>query len=237
MIDYTKVLKKIVPDRDGPSPTVLREAIVSADNGDGTADILLSDTLIEDVKVLNGVSLAAGLNVQVLTHRDDLLILGVSGGRPLVTTPLTRLVQQTSQTGLASGATVSLTFGVGSEVIDSNNFHDTSVNNTRVTPNRPGWYRVVVKGVAEFNSAIISQNVAVLKNGSVTDRSGNHRPNTQNINSGTILESWVDCNGSTDYIEGGMSCATTGAVTWNTNAAAATQSTLTVEWVRDLLAP
>jgi hypothetical protein len=237
MIDYTKVLKKIVPDRDGPSPTVLREAIVSADNGDGTADILLSDTLIEDVKVLNGVSLAAGLNVQVLTHRDDLLILGVSGGRPPVTIPLTRLVQQASQTGLASGATVSLTFGAGSEVIDSDNFHDTSVNNTRVTPNRPGWYRVVVKGVAEFNSAIISQNVAVLKNGSVTDRSGNHRPNAQNINSGTILESWVDCNGSTDYIEGAMSCATTGAVTWNTNAAAATQSTLTVEWVRDLLAP
>lgn len=236
MLDYTRVLKKIVPEQDGPSPTYLRTGTVVADNGDGTAALTLADgvTILPSVAVLNGVTLTAGMIVQVLTFRGGLLILGPSGSRPPVTTPLTRLAQQVSQTGIASGATAVLTFGPGSEIVDTDNYHSETVNNTRVTPTRPGWYRVVVKVVAEFNSAIISQNAAVLKNGSVIDRSGNHRPNTSNVNSGTILETWVDCNGSTDYIEGAISCATTGAVTWNTNVSANTLNTLTVEWVRDL---
>lgn len=147
--------------------------------------------------------------------------------------PIVRLTQQTAQTGNASAATVTLTFGTSSEVIDTDNFHSESTNNSRVTPTKAGYYRVVVKGVVAFSTTITGINVAILKNGAVVNRSGNHKPNTTNINAGAWLESWHTANGSTDYFEAAVSC-TTSSGTWDTNAVSASQSELLVEYMRPL---
>ena len=148
--------------------------------------------------------------------------------------PICRLSQQAAQTGNASGATLTLSFGSGSEVVDTDGFHDETTNNTRITPNKPGWYRVIVQPILAFNANLTSVNSAVIKNGSVVQRSGNHRPNTSAVNcAGMTLESWHTANGTTDYFEGGVT-AVTSSGTWDTNAVAASTSTFSVEFMRDL---
>lgn len=78
MIDYTKLIEKIVPEQDGPSPVHLRKATVIAVGSD-TADITLSGVTVEDVDVLGGAQLEVGSLVQVLTGRGVMLILGKAG--------------------------------------------------------------------------------------------------------------------------------------------------------------
>lgn len=148
--------------------------------------------------------------------------------------PIARAVQQAAQTGLTSGATVSLTFGTGSNVVVSGINHSESVNNTRFVPQRAGWYRVVVKGAVAFGTNHQTLNAAVLKNGTVVDRSGNHKPNASDTNAGVHLETWVTCNGTTDYVEAALSMATSTG-TWATNVTTNTQSAIMVEFMRDLV--
>lgn len=148
--------------------------------------------------------------------------------------PICRLAQQTGQTGNATGTTLTLTFGTGSETVDTDGMHSESVNNTRITPVKPGWYRVVVQPILAFNANITGCHSAALKNGVVQQRSGNHRPNNTSINAGAMpLEVWMTANGTTDYFEAAVQAATSSG-TWDTNAAAGSQSTFMVEFLRDL---
>jgi hypothetical protein len=152
-------------------------------------------------------------------------------GRPLV-----RLIQQTSQTGNASGGNLVLTFGAGSEDIDTHGYHDEVTNNTRVTPLIAGYYRIVVKPVLAASTTITSVNAYVRKNGSAIERSGNHKPSATsatNTAGGIALEAWLTANGTTDYFEGGVT-ALTSAGTWDTNGTAGSTSTLQVEFMRPL---
>lgn len=79
MIDYTKILKQIVPDEDGPGPVYRRKATVVAVNGDGTVDVSLNDVTIGSVPVLAGAQVAVGVNIQLLSERGELLALGKVG--------------------------------------------------------------------------------------------------------------------------------------------------------------
>lgn len=76
MIDYVKMIDKISPKRDGSTPLSLRTMTVDIVNGDGTADLTTSGVTIPDVPLLASVSILAGDNVQVLTGRGVLLVLG-----------------------------------------------------------------------------------------------------------------------------------------------------------------
>lgn len=55
-------------------------------------------------------------------------------------TPMVRLIQQTAQSIAASNT--ALTFGAGSEDIDTNGWHDVTTNPSRITPNIAGYYWV-----------------------------------------------------------------------------------------------
>lgn len=147
--------------------------------------------------------------------------------------PLVRLVQQAAQTGLASGANTVLTFGAGSEDIDTHNWHDTAVNNTRVTPTKAGYYKVTVMPVFAFSTTITSLNSFIRKNGSIVQRSGNVKPASTNVNTGAPQLSMIlTANGTTDFFEGGVTFA--GSANNDTNAVAGAASTFEVEYLRPL---
>jgi hypothetical protein len=74
-IDLVKVLNKISPVPDGEDEVRLRTGVVSAVNS-GTVDLTLSGAVFPGVPVLDGVSLAVGSVVQVLSSRGYLLVIG-----------------------------------------------------------------------------------------------------------------------------------------------------------------
>lgn len=80
--------------------------------------------------------------------------------------PAWRLVQAAAQS-LNHDTDTAITFGTGSTVIDTHNFHDEGTNPSRVTPNVPGLY--VVTGVVflEPVNNIIRLEAAIMLNGSV----------------------------------------------------------------------
>lgn len=79
-IDYTKLLAKLQPDPGGEDILRLRTGVVSAFNGNGTVDLLLSGVTVEDVPyLLTGGAIGVGAVVQVISYRGALLVLGPSG--------------------------------------------------------------------------------------------------------------------------------------------------------------
>lgn len=117
--------------------------------------------------------------------------------------PLVRLIQQAAQS-IATTTDTALTFGAGSEDIDTHGFHDTSTNNTRITPTVAGYYQLY--GVVWWGNAdnITSYHAGIGKNGSVAARQRTLMPatllpaaTTRSINAAAILSA----NGTTDYFE------------------------------------
>jgi hypothetical protein len=76
MIDYTKLINKLVPQTDGEDVVRLRKGQVDTVNADGTVDLILSGVVVPDVPRLAGAPMVAGTNVQVLVYRGSLLVLG-----------------------------------------------------------------------------------------------------------------------------------------------------------------
>lgn len=148
--------------------------------------------------------------------------------------PICKLIQQTSQTGLTSASDTVLTFGASSEEIDTAGFHDETTNNSRVTPNKAGYYGLTVVGAFAFSTTITAAHCFFRKNGSVVERSCNVKPNgTNNINtSAGMLYTVLTANGSTDYFEAGVNF--TGTANQSTNAASGSQSRFLVQFLRPL---
>lgn len=118
--------------------------------------------------------------------------------------PTGRLVQTVAQTGIADNTTTAVTFTT--EDLDTEGFHSTSSNTSRVTPTVAGWYRVY--GSVAFGGQDDWQFLEVFlrKNGStgippafrITPYSGANPLNTTQVVGCTAL---IECNGSTDYFE------------------------------------
>lgn len=118
-----------------------------------------------------------------------------------VNKPLVRLVQQSAQS-LTDNTDTALTFGAGSEDIDTDNFHDETTNNTRITPTVAGYYlcRATLFVVAATDYA--SLQIQIKRSNAVIPSSHRVGPNATNasrsvqVSTGPIL-----MNGSTDYLE------------------------------------
>ena len=148
--------------------------------------------------------------------------------------PVGRLVQAATQ-NIASGTTaVLLTFGAGSEDIDTHNYHDTSTNTDRVLPLIAGYYWVTaglcIGGRTDFSTI----EVSVTKNGVGMAPALRVNPGTnaqtQVFSTGTI----VTCNGSSDYFGGMARQANTAAATVATAISVQFASTLTWFLLRPL---
>lgn len=77
MIDYTALLKKLTPDRDGEPHTHLRTGTVDAVNANGTVDVLMSGGIIvPNIPKLTTADVSDGSVVQMISFRGSLLVLG-----------------------------------------------------------------------------------------------------------------------------------------------------------------
>lgn len=141
--------------------------------------------------------------------------------------PLGRLVQTVAQSGLASAAYSAMTFTT--EALDTHGFHDTAVNNSRVTPTVAGWYRVhgAICTVGQTDYTTIE--VVLRKNGS-SNLSPATRLNLRNDSQTTVIPvtALIDCNGTTDYFELVLRPTRSGAGTTSTSVAS--QFATTLEW-------
>jgi hypothetical protein len=113
--------------------------------------------------------------------------------------PIGKLIQQAAQ-AFTNGTVLALTFGSGSEDTDTHNFHDTTTNNTRVTPTISGYYRFTA--YVNFSTATYTQIVvAVAKNGTRIDPQQVVRPDPASAGSSAQISTIAFANGSTDYFE------------------------------------
>lgn len=143
--------------------------------------------------------------------------------------PVTRLVQQAAQS-LANGANAAITFGAGSEEIDTHSFHDTSTNTTRITPTKAGRYRVRVTVAVAANSTVSLLTAFVGKNGASVQPFSRSKPAV--VSASTIshdAEAIVELNGTTDYVEGYANQTSGGAL--NTQASGGVNSVLELEYI------
>lgn len=185
------------------------------------------------------MSLFAG---QIALDTDFLAILAGANQRPIC-----KLVQAAAQTGLANNTQVAITFTT--EDIDTDGYHSTSVNTTRITPTRPGYF--ITSGVVFANFSGLTVDVTgldanVRKNG-VTNlapaarlgagaaskvQTAYNSLHDQAIGL-VIPPTYIDMNGSTDYLEL-VGRGAGGGGTWATNQSAQFSSVLCCEFVRDL---
>ena len=146
-----------------------------------------------------------------------------------------KLVQQVAgqQTALTTATDIVLTFGASSEEIDTHNAHDTTTNNSRITPTVAGIYRVDIKPILAFSTTITSIGTALRKNGTVVERTGNHKPNaTANVNIGAPqFSTMIAMNGTTDYLEAVVFFVA--SANQATNNVAGSTCTFTVTYERD----
>lgn len=150
----------------------------------------------------------------------------------IVDRPICQLRQITTGQTVNHNTGTVLLFGSNSiEDYDDRNWHSTSSNTGRVTPDIPGRYKVTVKVVWAATTTITSCSVSVLKNGTSFESSGNHKPNATNnlATFGGMVTVFVTMNGTTDYIEGYATQFSAGSVSQVTNVTASGYTTVIVE--------
>lgn len=144
--------------------------------------------------------------------------------------PVCHLEGQANQS-CTSGSNNLVQYGTGSEVYDDEGWHDVSTNNTRVTPNIAGRYEVCGWAVFTASTTITSVNTAIYKNGTDICRSGNHKPNATNnlATNSPFIRTFVDMNGSTDYLELDVQQTSSGAASQTLNNTSSGRTTFIVK--------
>jgi hypothetical protein len=147
--------------------------------------------------------------------------------------PVCKLVAQAIQSIPYNSAAV-LQFGAGSEEIDTHNFHDTSVNASRITPTIAGYYRLtgsyvtVARGDYQNLGCVINKNGV---NAGVFHRRGE---STFNVLKTAYTETILACNGTGDYFELAVYQVNAAAVAANTQTGTGLASTFIAEYLGTL---
>lgn len=154
---------------------------------------------------------------------------GFTVGKPLV-----KLVQTASQ-NVTDNTDTAIQFPAA-DIIDTHGFHDPSVNNTRIIPNVPGYYRfygvLYISGLTTF----ASRACWFRKNGAGIGVSpGCRKANLVNsINISHEIETVIDLNGTTDYVEFIGYQDNTASATVTTQVASQFATTVMCELIRAL---
>jgi hypothetical protein len=156
-----------------------------------------------------------------------------------VAPPAGRIVQQSgaAQTGLVDATATAITFGTGSEELDTDGFHDTSTNNTRVTPSVPGWYRIHGGVAFAGQTDVVSHEVRIRKNGSTNLAPASRVAYSASVNGTTqviLCSVLASFNGTTDYFELIGNQDRSGGGNWATTISSQYASTLEWQFVRPL---
>lgn len=117
------------------------------------------------------------------------------------TRPLVRLVAQSTQS-IANNTNTAITFGVGSEDIDTHNYHDTASNTSRVTPTLAGYYECFGTIMFGARSDYTNTNAWIRKNG-VSNLAGGTRNGAGTASQvyTQVAFAIVSCDGVSDYVE------------------------------------
>lgn len=160
---------------------------------------------------------------QIADDEDFSAIEQSSSGRPIG-----RLVAVGTQ-ALADNTDVAITFSA--EDYDTDGFHSTSSNTSRITPNLPGYYKF--KGTVYFapqTTPVVSE--ARFRKNASSNLAPADRKAGQTVAFSLYTEVTIDFNGTTDYIELIGKQDSAGASATNQSS----QFSSVVEWekVRDL---
>lgn len=116
-----------------------------------------------------------------------------------VNPPIVQLVAQSGGQSLTAAA--ALSFGAGSEVIDTHNFHDTTINPTRITPTIAGTYRLTASVLCAANTFTKILMVFRKNAANVPPLIPYHPDAAASQDTGFQLTTLVQANGTTDYFE------------------------------------
>jgi hypothetical protein len=164
-----------------------------------------------------------------ITYADD--INDIDDGT--LSKPLVRLVQQSAQS-LTDNTDTAITFGSGSEEIDTHGFHDVTTNNTRVTPTVAGYYRVTGTLFMVAGADFVTIVATIAKNGTVQPPRKRDGPNATSSARSVTASAILSANGSTDYFELIGTQDNTANTARNTSAGGSFASVLEVEFLRSL---
>jgi hypothetical protein len=115
------------------------------------------------------------------------------------------------------------------EVYDSDAFHSTVTNPSRVTPNIPGWYFVLGYGSFAANTAG-ARSARIYQNGTVVAASQTTlSPSPSGVQWGAPCWAFVNLNGTTDYVE--LNVAQTSGGALNTYVGVDVAPSLAVWWI------
>lgn len=112
--------------------------------------------------------------------------------------PLVRLLQAVSQS-IPNNTDTALTFTT--EEIDTNGFHDTTTNNTRITPNVAGYYRINSAVFTQSFSTASQINLYIAKNGVLQSPRVRTIPVAVAAGKTFATTAILAANGTTDYFE------------------------------------
>ena len=131
----------------------------------------------------------------------------------VLTPPICRLIQQAAQT-ITFGTTPALTFGAGSEDIDTNNFHDPTTNNTRITPSIAGYYEFDSMLHVVMGSSSANLQIFIMKNGVIAPPGSFQATGFTNAGfSAYSGKTILSANGTTDFFEARAGVGTANATT------------------------
>lgn len=143
--------------------------------------------------------------------------------------PMVKMTQAVAQS-LPNATDTALSFTT--EDLDTNGFHDTTTNNSRVTPTIAGWYEC--RGTVFFSASASITVVAatIAQNGSVVAPRGRPKPGTANVSTTAEVAVSLSFNGSSDYVELFGNQTSGGAL--NTNVGGSFASVFEVIYLRPL---
>lgn len=142
--------------------------------------------------------------------------------------PVVRLTQQAAQS-LANATSAPITFGAGSEEIDTHGWHDTTTNPARITPTKAGRYRVQGTVNVASSSAVTILYATIGKNGATLQPLPRQKPAATVTTTSAQVSAIVELNGTTDYIELYGNQTSGGAL--NTQASGGVNSVLELEYI------
>lgn len=143
--------------------------------------------------------------------------------------PVVRLVQQAAQS-MANATNTAITFGAGSEEIETHPWHDTAANTSRITPTKAGRYRVKGTVSVAANTTVSLLAAFIAKNGVAVQPFSRSKPAV--VSASTVshdVSAIVELNGTTDYVEVYGNQTSGGAL--NTQASGGVNGTLELEYI------
>ena len=156
-------------------------------------------------------------------------INGIIGGS--TKKPVVRLVASGTQS-IPHNVSTPVAFTV--EDWDTANFHDTVTNNTRITPNKAGYYRLTASLMMGGRSDWTYIQAGINKNGVAVAPHNRVGPNANSTVRSVDVNVTQQANGTTDYFELSVLQVNTAAVAVLTNQSSQFSTVFECEFIREL---